>query len=113
MTVLVRPKKVAHCRAFFSGFPKTTAPELISSSILGSRSDKLLRCDRSIGAPVVCTYFYGFHKFDILFIFALRIQSDHYLRFDFFDRYFLNVGGRSRDQKCAFLGESRATVSCS
>ena len=47
-----------------------------------------------------------------MFIFALRIQSDNYLRFDFFDRYFLNVGGRSRDQKCAFLGESRATISC-
>ena len=29
-----------HGRAFFSGFPETTAPELISSSILGSRSDK-------------------------------------------------------------------------
>ena len=31
---------VEHCRAFFPGFPETTAPELISSSILGSRSDK-------------------------------------------------------------------------
>ena len=52
--------------------------------------------------------------YDILFIFALRIQSANYLRFDFFDRYFLNnVGGRSRDQKRAFLGESRATISCS
>ena len=29
-----------HCRAFFPGFPETTAPELIYSSILGSRSDK-------------------------------------------------------------------------
>ena len=36
-----------HKRAFFSGFPKTTAPELISPSILGSRSGKLLRCDRN------------------------------------------------------------------
>ena len=55
---------------------------------------------------------YGFQEYDILFIFALQIQSANYLRFDFFDRYFLNVGGRSRDQKCAFLGESRATISC-
>ena len=53
---------------------------------------------------------YGFQEYDIVFIFALRIQSANYMLFDFFDRYFLNVSGRSRDQKCAFLGESRATL---
>ena len=36
-----------HGRAFFSGFPETTAPELISSSILGSRSDKPVQFDRT------------------------------------------------------------------
>ena len=32
---------------FFSGFPETTAPELTSSSILGSRSDKPVQFDRT------------------------------------------------------------------
>ena len=36
-----------HRRAFFSGFPKTTAPELISSSIPGSRSEKPVQFDHT------------------------------------------------------------------
>ena len=51
-----------------------------------------------------------------MFIFNLRIQLAQCRKFPFdlifFDRYFLNVGGRSRDLKCAFLGEPRATISC-
>ena len=39
-TELLAEFRGQHGRAFFSGFPETTAPELISSSILGSRSDK-------------------------------------------------------------------------
>ena len=59
---------------------------------------------------------YDFQEHDIVFIFALRIQLVKCRKalFDLicFDRYFLNVGGWQRDLKCAFLGESRAAISC-
>ena len=42
----IRQRNRTHGRAFFPGFPETTAPELIYSSILGSRSDKPVQFDR-------------------------------------------------------------------
>ena len=62
---------------------------------------------------MISAYLYQFQEYVISFIFALRTKLASYIiRFDFFDRCFLNVEGWQRDLKYAFLGESRAAISC-